>query len=179
MYDATLSDDRIDQGDLIDGCPVVGVTTFRPADPRASGLDVATERVIVLTQTCDLANDKTDVAVVAVVEDATAMVARGAVKAADVRGVVMKGRFWGLYFLPADPALGLPEMVCDFRRLHTVRLDLLAGLCRVGQRRGRVRSLYREHLEQALRRRVQPDRAAAAVAVGVNPTAVGTHAAGR
>ena len=51
-----------------------------------------------------------------------------------------------MYFLPADAALGLPEMIVDFRRLHTVRLDLLLGLCRAGQRRGRVRPLYREHL---------------------------------
>jgi hypothetical protein len=37
-------------------------------------------------------------------------------------------------------------MIVDFRRLHTIRLDLLAGLCKNHQRRARVRPLYREHL---------------------------------
>jgi len=48
--------------------------------------------------------------------------------------------------LPAQPDLGLNEMIVDLRRLHTVRLDLLTSLCRGGGRRGRVPPLYREHL---------------------------------
>ena len=148
IYTVADPDGSIDQGDLIDGCPVVSVTTFRPADPTASALEVLTERVIVLTQTCDLANGKTDLAVVAVVEVAADLVARGVLTAAEAKGNLLKGRVYGLYFLPADAVLGLPEMVVDFRRLHTVRLDLLVGLCRTGLRRGRVRPLYREHLSK-------------------------------
>ncbi len=68
IYDVTPPDDRIDQGDLIDGCPLVGVITIRSADPKVSVFDVTTGRVIVLTQTCDLEQGKTDSAVVAVVE---------------------------------------------------------------------------------------------------------------
>lgn len=37
-------------------------------------------------------------------------------------------------------------MIIDLRLLHTVRLDLLRGLCTTGKRKGRVRPLYREHL---------------------------------
>ena len=37
-------------------------------------------------------------------------------------------------------------MIVDFRRLHTVRIDLLAALVRDGKRKGRVPPLYREHL---------------------------------
>ena len=46
----------------------------------------------------------------------------------------------------ADAALGLPEMIADLRRLHTVKLDVLRALCAAGRRAGRVQPLYREHL---------------------------------
>lgn len=143
IYDVPPPADRIDQGDIIDGCPVIEVRSATSVPTVAEPV-----RVIVLTQTCDLANDKVTAAVVAVVLDAQGMVDAGRMKPADIRGPLRSGRIWGLYFLPAHAALGLPEMIADFRRLHTVRLDLLGGLCRAGNRRGRVKPLYREHLSK-------------------------------
>jgi hypothetical protein len=70
----------------------------------------------------------------------------GLVKPADIKGPLRSGRIWGLYFLPADAVLGLPEMIVDFRRLHTVKLDVLRALCAAGNRPGRIQPLYREHL---------------------------------
>jgi hypothetical protein len=148
IYDRPQPTERIDQGDLIDGCPLSSVIRYAPGGAVPVEAEHVFSRVVVLTQTCDLEQAKTEAAVGAVVEDAEALVARGAIKAAEVRGSLLKLRIYGLYFLPADPALGLPEMVADFRRLHTVRLDLLTGRCRAGQRRGRVRPLYREHLSK-------------------------------
>jgi hypothetical protein len=78
--------------------------------------------------------------------NAQALVDQGLLKAADIRGPIRAGRVFGWYFLPKDDALGLPEMIVDLRRLHTVRLDLLTALCQCGQRRARVQPLYREHL---------------------------------
>lgn len=147
IYDPRKLEDDIDQGDLIDGCPAVEVLQIPDNDePESDHLRFDSIRAIVLTQTCDLANAKTELAVVARVFDAQFLVDRGILKAADIRGVIRANRMWGLYFLPADSGLGLPEMIVDFRRLHTVRLDLLRELCRTGRRRGRVRPLYREHL---------------------------------
>ena len=94
----------------------------------------------------DFANQKAVYANAASVFPAQFMIDQGVVKAADVKGPLRAGRIWGLYFLPADAALGLGEMIVDLRRLHTVRLDLLRGLCRAGNRRGRLRTPYREHL---------------------------------
>lgn len=82
----------------------------------------------------------------AVAFDAQQLVDAGSLKPADVKGPLRAGRTWGLYFLPAQADLGLGEMIVDLRRLHTVRLDLLAGLCRDGRRRGRLPPPYREHL---------------------------------
>jgi hypothetical protein len=103
-------------------------------------------RVVVLTQTCDLANQKVRQAVCAVIYDALYLVEQQLLKGAEVRGPVRAGRVYGWYYLPASPALGLPEMIVDLRQLHTVRLDLLTALCQRGHRRASIQPLYREHL---------------------------------
>jgi hypothetical protein len=146
IYETSPSEASVDQGDLIDGCPVIVIERYDPSAQQPPGTKYDLVRVVVLTQTCDLANDKSSTALVAEVIDAQEMVDRGALKASDVRGNLRSGRIWGAYFLPAATDLGLPEMIVDLRRLHTVRLDLLRDLCRAGLRRGRVRPLYREHL---------------------------------
>jgi hypothetical protein len=131
---------------LIDGCPVISIATFDPGTGVPSDVTGGAQRAVVLTQTCDLANQKAVAAAVAEVFDAQALIDRQVFKAADVKGPVRAARVWGWYFLPADAALGLGEMVIDLRRLHTVRLDLLVALCQTGRRCGRNRPLYREHL---------------------------------
>jgi hypothetical protein len=106
----------------------------------------ALQRVLVLTQTCDLANSKARLAVVAVVLNAQAMIDQQMLKAADVRGPIRSGRVYGWYFLPKSTELGLPEMIVDMRQLQSVRVEVLTALCQSGQRRARVQPLYREHL---------------------------------
>jgi hypothetical protein len=146
IYDRPAPEGAIDQGDLIDGCPAQDLATTPTDLPVPSGVAYEYRRVIVLTQTCDLANQKTTVVNVAEVFGAQQLVDAKLLKAADVKGPLRAGRIWGMYFLPASIDHGLEEMVVDFRRLHTVRLDLLLGLCRGGGRRGRVVTPYREHL---------------------------------
>jgi hypothetical protein len=141
-----IPDDAIDQGDLIDGCPVTRITGFLPDQPRTATVELDLHRVVVLTQTCDLANDKAEYAVLASVFDAQDLVNHHILKPADVKGPLRAGRIWGWYFLPADATLSLGEMIIDLRRLHTVRLDLLRELCRAGKRRARIQTPYREHL---------------------------------
>lgn len=146
IYHLPAPEAAIDQGDLIDGCPVVRITGFRPDQPHTANLELDFHRGVVLTQTCDLANEKAENAILASVFEAQYLIDQGILKAADVRGPLRAGRIWGWYFLPADAALGLGEMIVDLRRLHTVRLGLLRELCRAGKRRARVQTPYREHL---------------------------------
>jgi hypothetical protein len=136
----------IDQGDILDGCPLLYLEGFDLKDLASLEIAHALQRIVVLTQTCDLANLKAEDAVVAVVLDARALVDQGLLKASDVRGPVRQCRVWGWYFLPKNDDLGLPESIVDLRQLHTVRLDLLTALCQRGQRRARIQPLYREHL---------------------------------
>jgi hypothetical protein len=146
IYQAITLDEPLDQGDLISDCPIAMVGAFEPAVSGTAEVSVVPARVVVLTQTCDLANRKTPLVNVAVVFEAQFLVDEQALKPADIKGPLRSGRIWGLYFLPADSVLGLPEMIVDFRRLHTVKLDLLRSLCKAGKRPGRIQPLYREHL---------------------------------
>jgi len=146
IYRVPPPDDPIDQGDLIDDCPVVSVVAYDPDNLAKIQVPVALSRVLVLTQTCDLANQKAATAAIAVVRDAQVLVDKQQLKAADIRGLIRSGRVFGWYFLPKNAELGLPEMIVDLRQLHTARLALLTELCRRGRRRARVQPLYREHL---------------------------------
>ena len=76
----------VDQGDVIDGCPLLATLDFDLASPEAIMVDHTIARVVVLTQACDLANRKVSHIVVAVVLDADSLVSSGKVKAGDVRG---------------------------------------------------------------------------------------------
>ena len=145
IYSTAPHEAPIDQGDLIEGCVVAILQSFT-LGRREYDAEFETPRVVVLTQTCDLANDKTSVVTVAEVQNAHTFVDAGILKPSDIKGPLRSGRIWGLYFLPADAALGLPEMIVDLRRLHTVKLDMLRTLCAAGKRPGRVQPLYREHL---------------------------------
>src|SRR5712692_7129405 len=90
----------VDQGDVIDGCPLFGIAEFDPTKPESAAAEQSVARVVVLTPTCDLANQKVSHVVVAAVLDAELLVTSGKLKAADVRGPIRAGRVFGWYFLP-------------------------------------------------------------------------------
>ncbi len=146
IYGHILPSDAIDQGDIIEECPLTFVHRYDLDDLDQNEIEFVPTRVLVLTQTCDLANQKTSMVTVAVVHDAQSLVDQNVLKPADIRGAIRAGRVFGWYFLPAIDGFGLPEMIVDLRQLHTVRLDILNELCRRGQRRARLLSPYREHL---------------------------------
>jgi len=146
IYRLPDSEEGLDQGDLVDDCFVLSIREFNLDGEDPPRIGVARNRVIILTQTCDLANQKARNLTVATVFEAQFIVEQGLLKPADVRGPVRAARVYGWYFLPADTELGLNEMIIDLRQLHTVQTSLLADLSRRGQRRARLMSPYREHL---------------------------------
>src|SRR6185312_6791829 len=119
MYEQALETD-LSQGDILDDCPIL---VWKPEPPL--DLDVPPEiriiRVVVLTQACDLAQDKTTRVVVAPVHDAAELVARNILKAGAIRDQARRGQVFGWYFLPAASApVTLAESIVDLRELHTI-----------------------------------------------------------
>ena len=106
-------------------------------------------RVVVLTQACDLAQEKTTRVVVAPVHEAAELVARNVLKAGAIRDQVRRGQVFGWYFLPAAPApITLAESIVDLRELHTIERGTLEYLVGAGKRVCRIRTPWREHLAQ-------------------------------
>jgi hypothetical protein len=146
IFDCPEPQAPLDQGDIIDSCPIVRIAAFDPLDPDSPDVQSSLERVVVLTQTCDLLQSKVSRVVVAVAIDASTVIAEGLLKASDIRGPDRSGRVYGWHFLPASTDVGLPELIIDLRQVDTVPLDLLQQLCRDGHRNARLRPLFREHL---------------------------------
>ena len=146
IYRAPSLAEPIDQGDIVESCPIPWIAAIDLKDFHAVETVTSPERIVVLTQTCDLVQQKASYATVAVVRDAQRLIDDKVLRAADVKGPIRSGRVYGWYFLPKSVECGLPEMIVDLRQLYTARLDLLVQLCSLGHRRARVQPLYREHL---------------------------------
>jgi hypothetical protein len=139
----------LSQGDILDGCPLVFWADQTNVVAEGDRPQTLPARVIILTQACDLANDKTVRALVAVVHDAAELVRTGRVKEKFIRDNVRRGQVYGWYFLPAHVSCpGLPESLVDLRDLHTVPRALLEGLRDQGKHVCRLVTPYREHLAQ-------------------------------
>jgi hypothetical protein len=149
MYATPAPEDQLTQADIIDSCPIFGINAAATGvDPDAAPARWQ-ERVIVLTQACDLAQAKTTKVVVALLHPAQVLVERGILKGPAIRDQVRRGLVYGWYFLPAAPApILLPESIIDFHDLHTIPRALLERLIGDGKRVCRFLPPYRDHLAQ-------------------------------
>ena len=150
---AELSPDQptvpLSQGDILDACPLVfwGDETRKVAEGHKPQSVQA--RVIILTQACDLANEKTVRATVAVVHDAAHLVKTGRVKDKFIRDHVRKGQVYGWYFLTAHPSCpGFPESLVDLTGSSHGAPFFTGSTSRPGQAGLPADPPYREHLAQ-------------------------------
>jgi hypothetical protein len=148
IYEIPPDTAPLTQGDIIRDCPLVyWVIEATPTGKPQRTARASHERVVVLTQACDLANTKTSNVQVGVVHDARKLVDAGLLKEQTIRDQVRHHRVFGWYFLPA--ADNLPESIVDLRDLHTVPRALLQDeLIDAGLRVATLKSPFREHLAQ-------------------------------
>ena len=144
MYEVPGTDIGLTQGDIFSDCPIVD---WIRSTPDAWEPQKYTQNVIVLTQACDLANQKAGRVQVAIVHDAKQLIATNVVKAAAVKDQIRTHRVFGLYFLPEFENY-LSESIVDLRDVHTVPRELLEQFIRTGKRFIRLQTPYREHLAQ-------------------------------
>jgi hypothetical protein len=148
MYEQPAAAD-LSQGDVLDDCPILVWKLAPPPLDLDFPPEVRIIRVVVLTQACDLAQDKTTRGVIAPVYAAAELVANNILKAGIIRDQVRRGQVFGWYFLPAAPApITLPESIVDLRELHTIERRTLEYLVGAGKRVCRIQTPWREHLAQ-------------------------------
>lgn len=145
IYSSISDAEPLSQGDVIDDCPVAvdwaydaAYGTYEAFAPR--------ERVVILTQACDLLQPRATGVLVAVVHSAQKLVERGIVKANVVRDHIRAHRVYGWYFLPKGDLLD--ESLVNLRDLHTVPRSILDDLVVQGKRVCRVTTPFREHMAQ-------------------------------
>jgi hypothetical protein len=146
MYERPDSSAPLEQGDMIDDCPIVFWDPADTDDISPQTVCKRNVRALVLTQTCDLENRKSTRVQVAVVHTTQRLVDTGILKPATIRDNVRLHRVFGWYFL--EESAVLPESIVDFRDVHTLPRGLLESLVEKGRRVCRLATPYREHLAQ-------------------------------
>ena len=144
MFEVPAKEDGLTQGDIFSECPIID---WERSESGSWVPSVFSHRVIVLTQACDLANQKTTRIQVAVVHDVRTLVASGFVKPSTVRDQIRTHRVYGLYFLPEYANL-IEESIVDLRDIHVLPRELLDRSAQDGKKIARLTTPYREHLAQ-------------------------------
>lgn len=165
------------QGDLIEGCPV---SVFQEARELAGATNleqlleilqrsvgIQSVRVIIMTQACDLAQDKVRNVILCPVyslEEHKANVEKALGRPLGRRDwesqlkQIRDGKIWNLTLLerrnpPEGGGLSVPHLLVDFHEVFSLPRDFLELWVRLsGSNRLRLLPPYREHLSQAFAR---------------------------
>lgn len=152
----TIEGDNLSQGDLLERCPIPRFYT--PPSPDAEEVhDVEVQEFdcIIMTQSCDLANDKARLValcpVYSVIEFENV---NPEYKNRNKWENVRKGRVEGLHLLApkADPFDTIQCLVVDFREIYSLPVEHLRQLAASAEIRRRLRSPFLEHFSQAFAR---------------------------
>ena len=160
-YDVVQGNELL-QGDLLNGCPIARVRGFEqwpvPVG-QAVSVEVELENLVILSQSCDLANDKIqDVILVQVLDwrvAANELSRQGNPFALSkqFRRALIAGNIPSLSLL--HKRAGIPRLgwsVVDFHRVFVLPKPVIAGVAQAAGPRLRLRSPYREYLAQAFAR---------------------------
>lgn len=174
-YEVVSAETPLDQGDILMACPVVGWREG-PIDLRAEEeasrrlrdtVEVSETDVIVMTQTCDLAQNKVRYVVLcphyalSVYREAWEASQRASGQSPTVKSWashidhIAAGHIWNLSLLNAEDGSDyqIEHRVVDFQEVLSLPRDFLESyLQQMGQPRLHLRPPYREHLSQAFAR---------------------------
>ncbi len=160
-YDVTQGSELL-QGDLLRDCPIPrvrGLEHWPLREGQPLEVDIDREDVVIVSQSCDLANDKIDDVVLAQVLD-WAVACRELIRQGNTfarsrnfRRALVAGNIPSLSLLhKCDRAPTLGWSIVDFHRLFVLPKPVVLAVARAAGPRLRLRSPYREHLAQALAR---------------------------
>lgn len=156
-----VSGDNIQQGDIIESCPVLilpSQLSLGPSGTAAEPLDIPFEcrDVIVMSQTCDMVKDR---------EKISEVLLCGVWQKSDFTpGQTMadfndwerarKGQLPGFHVLNKCEIEEFRRdfRIVDFRRVHSLPLDFVRKMALESGERARLLPPYREHLSQAFAR---------------------------
>ncbi|MBN2030733.1 hypothetical protein JW824_10870 [bacterium] len=153
-YTIVKGEDPLRQGDFIDLCPVV-----IPSQSITQGVgvtaDVIEYNVTIMSQSCDLENEKIDLVLVCPIWSLKEMEEKSNfLKSSEGKESLRRGNIPGYHLLNKCELDGHNSyfMVVDFRSVYSVPYQFLLGLAKKRTSRLRLLPPYREHLSQAFAR---------------------------
>lgn len=140
--------DELEQGDVLIDCPTIQPTATNEFDRLLTN-------VVVLSQSCDLANEKLKIVQVCPIFPLEDLASRtDAFRSKRGREDLRRGHFPGFHLLNRCelPSHESDFWVCDFRSLFGVHVAVAKALAAEQSPRVRILPPYREHLAQAFAR---------------------------
>ncbi len=147
------------QGDLLLRCPVPQVESYAHPLPDNVPVVVDERDLIVLTQSCDLENDKVDEVLLAAVRDYQSLAAREGqanqvIRSKRWRENAVRGDLAAYSLLPPHETPAIDWCLVDFHHLFTLSKAYIEDFAEAAGDRLRLVPPYREHLAQAFARYV-------------------------
>ena len=154
-YCVTEGDD-LQQGDLLRAFPVIIPVNGGAADPFEPEIEVDIQyfNVLVMTHSCDLAQEKVDTVVLCPhVDIAKAQEVDEDLKAKHILKEIQKGKFIRYQLLaPSNTDILMPVQVLDFGRVVSMPKDFVRSFAGQSGKRLRLLPPYREHIAQSFAR---------------------------
>lgn len=153
-YDIIAGNENIMQGDFIYDCPVI-IPSSNMANEMDFDVKIRIYDVVIMSQSCDLANKNVDLALVCPVYALDEFEEKSNFyKSREGKESLRRGNLPGYHLLNKCEIEGFNTdyLVVDFRNVYGVHFDLLENIAK--KQAGRIRLLppYREHLSQAFAR---------------------------
>src|SRR5262249_26775679 len=153
------TDDAIEQGDILLGCPRLIVPAGAVTNPTATKIEVETVDVIILTQSCDLAvradgRCEADDVMLCPVTQKKDLTTHKIFQHDERWDEVRKGRQAYFHVLNCCtlPGLSFDFLLIDFHHVYTLNTAVVRQLAADKGPRPRLAPPYREHLSQAFAR---------------------------
>jgi hypothetical protein len=145
----------LEQGDIIDDCPVlVPIETLEDDLEYVHG-DVCRYDVIVLSQSCDLKHDKVDFVIVCPhYSFKNEQNKNSRYRNKKIKEDLKQGNIPGYHLLEACEieGFGCDQRIVDFRNIYSIPLQTIKKIAAAKGKRRRLLAPYREHLSQAFAR---------------------------
>lgn len=146
---------EIEQGDLIPQCPLV-VPPDDFTEDTVADVNIITADVVILSQSCDLVNDKLDIVLVcphySYEEFYNNLLNKNIPKKAKFKKHLQEGRHPGYHLLARSSGHFEDLQVVDFKNVYGIKLEALRNIAKSKGNRIRLLPPYREHLSQAFAR---------------------------
>jgi len=151
---------QLEQADVLPACPVLRPASYTFPLPEQIELVSDSYDLLILTQSCDLENDKVDEVLLAAVLDYDDLVARESGRNPAVRGkkwrqAAVRGDLPAYALLP--PRTDAPTIgwsLVDFHHLFSLSKDYVESYAESLGSRLRILSPYKEHIAQSFARYV-------------------------